>query len=209
VFVIYDDTQYKHDEWQNRNRIKSADGWQWLTVPVHHSQGELIRDIRIENTQHWTRKHANAVATNYARAPYYRHAVKAGDFAAVYTHEWEHLAELNISLIRLLCRLLGIDTPVVRSSELGYEGKATDALVSMCREVGADTYLSGPGGRNYLEPEKFGAAGLTLKFHDYEPVEYPQTFGDFVPGLSLIDLILNCGPGSADILRSARRISDA
>jgi hypothetical protein len=208
LFILYDDTQYKHDEWQNRNRIKTPQGRQWLTVPVHRRQGALIREIRVDNGQHWTRKHANAIASNLARTPYYRTVFETGEFAAVYTHEWQSLSELNIALIRILCRALGIGTPMVRSSELDYQGKASDALVSLCRAVGAKTYLSGAGGRDYIERAAFETAGLALRFHDYRPSAYPQRFGEFAPGLSVLDMLLNCGPESVGRLRAGRRISE-
>ena len=205
VFVIYDDTQYKHDEWQNRNRIKTPHGVQWLTVPVHHSQGELVRDIRIDNLKPWPRKHANALTTNYGRSPFCEQY--AGGLAAVYTMEWERLAELSITLIELVCSHLGIDTPMVRSSELGYDGRSTDALISICKAVGADTYLSGPGGHDYLETERFEAEGISLTFHDFEHPVYEQTYGEFEPYLSAIDLLFNRGPESLSIIRDARSTS--
>lgn len=209
VFVIYDDTQYKHDEWQNRNRIRTATGVQWLTVPVHHSQGELIRDVAIDNSRPWARKHANALSTHYGRTTFYKE--NAREFQNLYAARWERLADLNLATIELLCRLLGIDTRIVHSSELKYEGRATDALISICRNVGADTYLSGPGGRDYLEAGKFsGQSGVALCFHDFDHPTYAQSTArgaDFVPCLSAVDLLFNCGPDSPDVLRSGRCIS--
>ena len=205
VFVLYDDTQYKHDEWQNRNRIKTPNGVQWLTVPVHHSQGEQIWDIRIDNLKPWRRKHAQALATNYARSPYA--AQYANDLEVIYSEDWQRLAELNHALIGLLTGWLGIDTPTLCSSELDYAGRATEALISICKEVGADTYLSGPGGRDYLETERFAAEGLTLLFHDVEHPVYEQPFGEFVPGLSAVDLCFNCGPQSLALIQAGRRIT--
>lgn len=205
VFVVYDDTQYKHDEWQNRNRIKTPNGIQWLTVPVHHSQGEFIGAIRIDNEKPWRRKHAHALATNYARAPFYEEY--ADDLAAIYAAEWEHLAKLNVALMKLICRRLGVETPMILSSELGYEGRSTGALISICREAGADVYLSGPGGRDYLETERFGAEGVRLLFHDFEHPVYGQPFGEFVPGMSAVDLLFNCGPESLPVIRKGRTVS--
>ena len=210
VFVIYDDTQYKHGEWQNRNRIKSPnteDGWQWLTVPVHHSEGELIREIRIDNRHDWPRKHLNAMAASYSRAPYYKDL--ADDVESLLSRPWERLADLNVATVRLLGSWLGVEKEMAFSSELDYEGRATDALVSMCRCLDADTYLSGSGGRDYLEPEKFEEAGVRLILHEYVPPEYPQPFGAFVPGLSAADLVFNCGPASLTTLRSGRSIVTA
>jgi hypothetical protein len=209
VFVIYDDTQYKHDEWQNRNRIKSPtakDGWQWLTVPVHRSRDALIRDIQIDNTRRWAAKHINALSTNYGRAPF--HKQYSAELTSVLENRWESLAELNVAVVNLLAGWLGIETRMLRSSELDYRGRSTDALVSMCRAAGADVYLSGPGGRGYLETDKFDAAGLALQCHDFDCPAYPQQFGDFVPGLSAVDAVFNCGPGATTVMRSGRRISE-
>jgi len=205
LFVIYDDTQYKHDEWQNRNRIKTANGAQWLTVPVHHHQADRICDVRIDSTLPWRRKHANALATNYARAPFY--AQYADLIAALYQQDWPRLAELNTECIVRLCSALGITTRMVRSSDLDYTGKASDALISICQAVGADAYLSGPGGRNYLNQDAFPAAGIDLLFHDFQPPVYSQPYGEFVPYMSVIDLLLNVGPDSLDLIRSARTIT--
>ncbi len=209
IFVIYDDIPYKHDDWQNRSRIKTVNPKkpvQWLTVPVHHTQGELIRDIRIDNSKPWRRKHANSLAANYARAAFYKDY--ADDLSAIYAGEWDRLAPLDVELIQLLCRWLGIATPMVFSSQLGYEGRSTDALISICRKTGADLYLSGPGGRAYLETEKFGKkTGVELLFHEYEQPVYPQQFGQFAARMSVVDLLLNCGHESLHILRSGRTIT--
>ena len=206
LFVLYDDTDYKHDEWQNRNRIKlPGAAWQWLTVPVHHSKNELIRDIRIDNSKPWRRKHLHAIDTNYGSAPFFetcRH-----EFAALYHQDWDYLAHLNAAVLKLLCRLFAITTPTVLSSTLHYSGRATDALISICREVGADRYLSGPGARAYLRTQDFAAAGIELLFHDYEHPVYTQTGNGprFVSGMAAIDLLFNCGPSSTALLRSGRR----
>ena len=205
VFVLYDDTQYKHDEWQNRNRIRTANGVQWLTVPVHHSQGELLRDIRIDRSKPWARKHANALAAGYGRAACYGDYANA--FAERYAGEWTRLAELNLEFIRLLCGWFGTETRLELSSELDYEGRATDALVSICRAVGADVYLSGPGGRDYLQPDAFATAGIELRFHDYAHPTYDQRRAEFVPGLSAVDLLFHRGPDGLDTIRSGRRVT--
>ena len=207
LFVLYDDTDYKHDEWQNRNRIRSGDGgWRWLTVPVHHRQGEPIRDIRIDNTRPWARKHAHAIATHYGRTPFY--PAYGPELIDLYSKPWERLADLNIAVVRLLCRWFGIGTRLVLSSELNYTGRSTRALISICREAGADAYLSGPGGRDYLETERFEAAGLELQFHDYSHPVYPQRGNnEFTPGLAAIDLLFHCGPESPALLRSGRHIT--
>lgn len=205
VFVIYDNTQYKHDEWQNRNRIKTSTGPQWLTVPVHHRQGLLINEVEIETANPWARKHSSAIAQSYGRAPFFNHY--SHSVLRLYHHHWTHLAALSLETVRLICEQLGIKKQVLLASQLKFSGRATDALVSICKAVGARSYLSGSGGRDYLQTDKFAASGLELLFHDYEHPVYAQLHTGFEPNLSAVDLLFNCGPESLSIIRSGRKIS--
>ena len=205
IFVIYDNAQYKHDEWQNRNRIKTSAGPQWLTVPVHHKQGLLINEVEIETANPWARKHSAAISQSYGRAPFFNDYSR--ELLRLYHRHWANLAALSTETVRLICELLGIKQQVVLASQLTYSGRATDALISICKAVGAQSYLSGSGGRNYLQMDKVAAAGLELLFHDYEHPAYAQMHGKFEPNLSTVDLLFNCGPDSLTIIRSGRRIS--
>ncbi len=200
VFVFYDDTQFKKNEWQNRNRIKTAQGWQWLTVPVRHHFGQTIAETEINNNVNWRHKHWQALLSNYRKAPFFEQYAEG--FQKAYEREWTHLGELNMYFVERLCEWLGVQTRFVRSSELGGDkGAATDALVHICQAVGANAYLSGAGGRDYVEAELFARAGISLTFQDYQHPVYPQLFGDFVSHLSIVDLLFNVGPDSLDVLR--------
>ena len=145
------------------------------------------------------RKHWQALVSNYSRAPYFQEYAER--LEAAYKREWANLAELNAFFVVELCDLLGIKTQFATSSELpGDKGLATEALVSICRAVGADAYLSGAGGHDYVEEDSFRDAGIALSYQDYQHPTYPQLFGDFVSHLSVVDLLLNCGPGSLNVL---------
>lgn len=202
-FVILDDVQYKKNEWQNRNRLKTAQGWQWLTVPVQYHFPETIRQVKINNTTDWRHKHQQAFLSDYGKAPHYK------DYApfleSLYSQNWENLAELNIHVVRELLKFLAIKTPVTLSSEIPVSGAATDRLVHICQKLGADHYLSGAGGEAYLDVQKFKDAGIRLSFQEYKHPSYPQLFGEFVSHLSVMDLLLNCGPKSLEVLENGER----
>ena len=202
VFVFLDDVQFKKNEWQNRNRIRTRDGWQWLTVPVRHDFGQEIRSVQIDADPAWRRKHWQSLQTHYGRAGHF--ALESAPFRQMYEQEWSGLCELNLESVRLLCRAVGIETPMRLASELGVPGAATEKLIGLCRAVGADSYLSGVGGRDYLDEAAFGRAGVRLVYQAFEHPAYPQVWEGFVSHLSAVDLLFNCGGESLDVLRSGR-----
>ena len=204
-FVLLDQVQFKKNEWQNRNRIKTADGWQWLTVPVHHCFPQRISEVAVNNAVPWPRKHLRALTLNYASAPAFE--AHRAFLEEVYGHEWKRLAELTRETLRYLVDALGIRTRLLSASSLDLpEGESSTArLVSICRALGADTYLSGIGGRDYLELDRFAEAGIAVAFQAFECAPYPQRFGPFEPNLSIVDLLFNCGGASLGVLRQGRR----
>lgn len=206
-FVIVDNTQFVKRGpfgWIHRNRIRTRDGWMWLTVPVL-TKGKFTQKINetlIDARLPWRRKHWKSIEINYAHAPFFGRYKDA--LRDVYERKWDYVAELNTELIRRLMDLLEIRKELRIASKEGIEGKSTDLVIDMCRKMGADSYLSGIHGRDYLEREKFGAAGIRLVFQKFDHPKYPQCQpGEFVPNLSIIDLIFNRGPESRDILRGS------
>lgn len=191
VFVLLDDVQFKKNEWQNRNRIKTATGWQWITVPVIHNFGQKIIDVKINNRVNWRRKHMNALIANYSKAPYFK---KYRDFfEETYQKEWEYLCDINIHFILFIAKELEIEVPIIRSSTLGVTSTRTQRLIDICKKVGADTYLSGIGGYYYLDFSLFEQKGIKLIFQDFKHPVYPQLYGEFIPNLSVVDALFNCG----------------
>ena len=140
----------------------------------------------------WQRKHWASISLNYQKAPFFKE--HSGFFEELYSKEWRLLSEFNEAFIRYIMGQLELDVDVLKSSELGVKGQKTDLLIDICNKTGADTYLQGSGGRDYVEVEKFQDAGLNVVFHEFEHPTYPQQFGEFMPNMSVIDLLFNVGP---------------
>jgi hypothetical protein len=206
-FVLLDDVQFKKNEWQNRNKIKTAAGWQWLTVPVLHRFPQRICEVKINQTDPWSRKHLQALTSNYGSAPFFD--LHRPFFEEIYGREWTLLVDLNVAAITYLAEALGIRTKLVMASSLPVpaELEATDRLISICQAVGANTYLSGVGGREYLDLAPFKEAGIGVLFQAFQTQPYPQRFGAFVPDLSIVDLLFNCNDQSLQIMRQGREES--
>ena len=195
TFCYLDSVQYKKNDWQNRNRIKTSQGWQWLTVPVRFQFPEKICEVKINSTLNWRKKHLQALVTNYRRAPFFDQFI--GVFEQIYATDWEFLAGLNIHTIERLKTALGIDQkPAIKSSQLELREDPTDRLIDICKAVRADTYLSGRDGIQYMDLERFKENGITVIMQDFKHPVYPQNFGGFESNMSVVDLLFNCGPGS-------------
>jgi len=202
LFIYLDDVQFKKNEFQNRNKIKTAQGPRWLTVPVRYRFGQEIRQVKTDNRRNWRHAHLQTLRTNYAPAPGF--GAYFPRLEALYAREWDNIAEFNIAAVDLAMEFLGLEVERRRSSELPSTGASTERLVSLCAAVGADTYLSGAGARDYLEEPLFAQAGIALRYQEFEHPEYPQLFGDFEPFLSCLDWVLNVGEAAASALAAFR-----
>ena len=194
VFVFYDDVQYDARGWRNRNRVKTPRGSEWLTIPVN-ARGAQTEQIPISHIaiapQPWARTHFETLRRLYAAAPHFADYLPW--LEAAYAHPPALLADFTISTTIDIAGMLGITTKFVRSSALGVAGRKTDRLVAVCRAVGATEYLSGPSARDYIEPEKFAAAGIDLQYIDYRYPEYPQLYPPFDPFVTILDLLFMTG----------------
>ena len=204
-FVFLDCVQYEKRGFQNRNQIRTHKGPVWLTVPVI-SKGryhQMLKEVKIDPSLRWAKEHWNALKLNYGRAPFFK--PYAPFFEATYGRQWEYLIDLNLHTITFLLECFEVDTPLVMESELQIKGRATERLVELTRKLGATTYLSGIGGKAYLEEERFRKADLQLVYQVFQHPVYPQLFAgspdDFMTNLSAVDLLFNEGPKSAKILR--------
>lgn len=197
LFIILDSVQFARRSWQQRNRIKTASGPQWLTVPVlskgHRNQ--LISEVEIDREQYFFRGHVHTLELNYNKAPYFdRYAPQLFQLLSA---ENQKLSELTVSTITFIRESLGISTPLMRSSDLKNEGTKADLLVSLCDQVGAKEYISPPGSKGYLdESDAFSNSGKTLRYFHFSHPQYPQLFGEFLPFMSAIDMLLNYGSDS-------------
>jgi hypothetical protein len=200
VFVLLDTVQFKKNEWQNRNKIKTVQGWQWLTVPVLYRFPEKIYEVAIHKKSQWQDKHRKTLHTNYARSLYYNDIMAVLD--NVFSQEWDRIGLLNVFIVKELVRMLGIDTPIYVASELGHFPEDPDErLIAITKHFNGGTYLAGNGGKAYMKLEKYDRAGIKVQSQAFQHPVYPQLFGNFEPFMSALDLLFNCGPDSLSILR--------
>ncbi len=202
VLVLYDDVQYTRRDWRNRNKIKTAQGVQWITIPVEHvSRHQQIRHTRVADPQ-WNRKHWNTLRVNYGRATFFR--TYRDFFEELYlspSSVW--LSEINHRFLTAIARLLGIRTEFRWSWELGGEGNRTQRLLSICKALGATDYWSGPRAKAYLDEDAFVREGIRVHYFDFSGYPpYRQLFGEFVDRLSIIDLIFNEGPRAVEFMKT-------
>lgn len=205
IFVLLDDAAYTKNGWQNRNKIKCAQGWMYLTVPVLDAYGKSIREVHINNQERWRARHWAALCTNYARAPFFRHYRER--FEAVYAQPWETLHEICINLLELVVALLGIRTRIVWSSALGVPGRSTERLVDICARLGATAYLTGDyAATNHLDVRAFEERGIEIRRQNWQCIEYVQQYAQvgFIPDLSIADLLFNKGAESLSVLAGCR-----
>lgn len=207
-FVLYDEVQYTRHDWRNRNKIVQAGKLQWLKVPAV-TNGDLkipIKDVGIANGD-WAGAHWTEIEKAYGKAlgfdAYGVELQKTYDAVRVLTR----LTEVNELLLRVLCKLLDIDKPIIRAETIAREtANPTARLVEICTARGASTYVSGPAAKDYIEQDRFDAAGITLRYVDYAgyPV-YDQVAAEFTHGVSVIDLLMRCGPEARSHLKAVQR----
>ena len=195
-FVFYDDVQYDKHGWRNRNRVKTANGTTWLTVPVHAKgaidQGREIREITIDWTARFAEKHLATIRQAYRKAPFYDRYV--GILEKAYEARPEHLADLTIGLTEAIARELGSKTHFHRSSQMRIGGAPTERLVNIVKSLGCDHYISGPSAKDYVEEDLFAKAGIKLEYQTYDYPEYPQLHPPYDPQVSILDLLFMTGP---------------
>ncbi|PIQ97166.1 MAG: hypothetical protein COV67_05665 [Nitrospinae bacterium CG11_big_fil_rev_8_21_14_0_20_56_8] len=205
-FVFLDDVQYTRRDWRNRNRVRTREGWCWLTVPViqKNRYRQLLKETRIDPSMPWRRKHLETLRANYAHAPYFD--LYFPRLESIYNKDPVFLVDLCYAGIGVLCEAFGIDTPTVPSSGLESGGEKVERILSLCRVLGATEYLNGDAGRGYLSEDIFRKAGISLIFQEYRHPQYDQRFPGFVPYLSAVDLLFNCGEKSGAILRQGGEV---
>lgn len=203
-FILYDDMQYTRRDWRNRNQIKTPQGVQWLTVPVRvkGKYDQKIRDTEIDGSD-WAVAHWKALAQNYARAPHFAEIAAWLEplyLAASYTH----LSELNRRFIEAVCAYLKIDTVISDSRDYTLVEGKTERLADLCAQAGGTEYVSGPSARDYVDESIFERSGIKLTWFDYAGYpEYPQLWGDFAHGVTVLDLLFNCGKDAGRFMRHA------
>lgn len=201
-FVLYDDMQYTRRDWRNRNQIKTSQGLQWLTVPVQvkGKYDQKIKDTEIDGTA-WALAHWKALAQNYRRASYF--AEIAVWLEPLYlTKTYTHISQLNREFIVAVCHYLDINTIISNSWDYTLIDGKTERLADICRQARATEYISGPAAKDYVEEPIFTELDIKLTWFDYSGYpKYPQLWGEFNHGVTILDLLFNCGKDARRYMR--------
>ena len=205
-FILFDDMQYTRRDWRNRNLIKTRAGLKWLTIPVAVKGNffQKIKDTRVSDPG-WGRTHWESIVHNYSKANHF--AAFREVFESLYLGSQESfLSQINYAFLTAICKILRIETRITWSDTYeSVEGK-TERLVSICKQAGATTYISGPAARDYIDESLFNNADISLEYMDYSAYpEYRQLFPPFEHGVSVIDLIFNEGPDAPKFMKSFSR----
>jgi len=200
VFVVADDVQFVTHGDINRARIKSAAGATWLTVPVRHKglRRQPIRQVAILQPASWRRRHLKSIAVNYKASAYFEKYIDF--FEGFYRKRWERLRDINFAGLEFAREALGIRTPMRLSSEFGIDSSGSQRIIDLAQALDCSRYLTDTRSRSYLDASLFQRAGIELAFFEYSYPVYHQLFGEFLPGLSIIDLLFNEGDAAPDIL---------
>ncbi len=209
LFVVVDNVQFVKRGpfgFQHRAKIRTAQGWHWLTVPVITSGRftQRINEVEIDRRLPWRRKHWGSIRRNYSRAPHFsahtsRTTGRRTDFfRQLYERDWERLIDLNLTVLGYLLKEFGITTPMVVASEAGIEGRATGLILDICRKTGASAYLHGRHGRDYADLAAIRQAGYANFVLDFQHPTYPQVYPGFQSNMAGIDLLF-CSGGEAGL----------
>lgn len=201
-FVWFDDVQYQTKDWNNRNKIKTQNGPVWLSVPVQRKNhfDIKVRDVLIDNSKPWWKKHYRSIEFAYQKAPYFETYI--GFFKDLYNTRWERLSDLNREIFDFFLTCLEISVPITTLTDMNLTETKSELVLAMCKAEQADIYIFGGEGKNYADVDAFTAENITPYFQEYAHPEYTQLHGPFEPYMSVLDLLFNKGPESSSILMS-------
>jgi WbqC-like protein len=211
TFLFYDDVQFTKNDWRNRNKVKSSAGRQWITIPVGSDVRRRICEVALPESR-WQEKHWKTLANLYRKAPFFN--TYRSFLEDVYLNrKWRNLSHLNQFLIQnIATKWLGIQTIFRQSSDFPSVGQGQERVLSLLASLKADTYVSGPAGKAYLDPIRFREAGIKLVWKDYSGYpEYPQFHPPFEHAVTILDLLFHTGPDAPYYIwgwRSGERRSD-
>lgn len=201
-FVWFDDVQYQTKDWNSRNKIKTSNGLIWLSVPVQRKKhfDIKVRDILIDNSKPWWKKHFRSIEMAYQKAPYFNDYI--GFFENLYDTRWERLNDLNWSIFTYFLDRLEITVPITTLTDMNLMETKSDLVLAMCKAEKADIYIFGGEGKSYADIEAFKTENVQPYFQEYQHPVYRQLHGEFEPFMSVLDLLFNKGPESASVLMS-------
>ena len=190
-FVFLDDCQFSNDNMHHWNRIKTPHGECRLKIPVEQHLGDPINKVRTRDELKWKQKHLRTLEMNYAKSDYFKEIFPA--FYDVLIRDYTSLADINIAINQFICKGFGFNAEFYRSSEMSVDTVREERVIDICLSLGGSEYISGNGARAYQVEEHFTERGIKLTYADYQPFEYKQLWGDFMPNMSVLDYIFNCG----------------
>ena len=198
IFVYLDDAQYAIRAWDNRNKIRSNNESCWISVPVIHPFEKKLNEVEISYSKNWISKHKNLLEANYNTAPYFKNYWP--EIEIILNKKFEKLIDLNLELIKYFNKILHIDTPTIRSSELKIETVETQRLFDICKKLNVSTYRSGSFGKEYLDETIFNKGKISIIYENFKHPIYTQLEKEFLPNLAIIDLLFHEGEKSGEII---------
>lgn len=208
IYLILDTIQFVKEHWHNKNKIKTPNGEQWLIVPIENKNKiQQFTDVRIANIGNWKRKHLNAIKLAYSKTPYFSEIFP--EIEEIYSKEFTHLIEFNEAFIRYGLKKFNINVPIIKATDLiragcDLSGQKSDLIINLCKAVNCDNFVFGQGGKTYMEKDKFKKANIHYVFQTFDhPIYTQHTKGDFIKGMSFIDLLFNYGPDSYKTLTNS------
>ncbi len=200
-----DDVQYQYDH-TNRNKIvaNNVKGWTRIIIPTKKEHKfSLIKDVEIDNKLPWRETNWHQINETYENSPFFNLYQKY--LESLYKQEWTHLFAINLEIIKKIIQWLNIKTEIILESQLNVSGNSTERLVNVCKTIGADTYVSGMGGKTYLNEKLFGENKIKLVYQNYTSIIYPQKSSkSFIPNLSILDLLANMGSKSSQVIQNQK-----
>lgn len=206
VFVHLDDAQYSNEAAQNFNKIKTAQGELRLKFPVEYHLGAPINTVRPKYELKWREKHLKTMEMNYTKAKFFKETFS--ELKDVFMVDYPNVAELNIAINEYIAGKFGIKPKFVRSSDFNMTSVREERVIDLCVTVGGTRYISGNGARVYQEEEHFTSRGVELTYLDYKPIEYPQVWKEFLPCMSVVDYIFNCGYDWDYVLKAVAKLNE-
>lgn len=203
LFVFFDAVPIESSGFENRQKLLTKDGVQWITVPVNRRRGALIKDVTIVDGS-WSRKVIRTIELAYSKAPFFE--TFWWRYKAIFSMPWTKISDLDWWMLQDLLKVFGIRRPIVKASAYKFVGMKSDLVLDMSKKLGADHYIFGSKGRDYADERAFAEAGITISFQDYKHPSYLQQHDlPFAPNLGCLDLLFNVGPEQGlKIIRSGR-----
>lgn len=200
TYVVLDNVQYRKNYFQNRNKIRTANGDCWINIPVKYNFGQDIKEVAIDNTnKRWKRKYWNSIELSYGKASFFSHYSES--IRLIIDRDWEYISELNQQLILKFIEFLGLKIVILKGSELDVEGNGSILILNICKKLKSEVYISGISGKDYLNINEFEKEGIKVIFQEFHHPIYNQLYKPFIPCMSIIDLLFNYGEKSVDIIK--------